>query len=74
MADVMPNVADGKVTVVHNVPHGFCHIYGWQVKQPLWQMLGHLVINHAGKCYAWAVDGENITIKGAVILVLILRC
>ena len=27
MADVMPNVADGTATVVHNLLHEFCYIY-----------------------------------------------
>ena len=44
LVDVMPNVADGICTVVHNVLHVFFYIYEWQVKQPLWQILGHLVI------------------------------
>ena len=39
------NVADEMATVVHNVLHVFCFIYGWQVEQPLWQMPGHPIIN-----------------------------
>ena len=31
-------------------------------------MLGNLVMNHAGRGYAYVVDGETTIIKGAIIL------
>ena len=48
MADIMPNVTDGVATVAHNILPEICYIFGRQVKQPLWQMLGHLVMSVYG--------------------------
>ena len=35
MADIMPNMVDGKATAVHIVPHKFLLFCWWQVGQPL---------------------------------------
>ena len=68
LTDVMPNYEDGKATVAHVVPLEFGYYcvtyYGWQVEQPVYQMLSHIVMNHVCRCYAKMADRIATHCKG----------
>ena len=48
---------------------GFCSvdIYGWQVEQPLWHMLSHIVMNHVGRFSTKLADGIATIAKADVM-------
>ena len=77
LADVMPNVAGGKANVAHIVPLAFWlfffYIYWWQVDQPLWQMLGQILMNQAGRYYVLVADEIATITKGDLILIFVMR-
>ena len=68
----MPTVPDGMAMwhMLYNLKFGyyFVNTHGWQVEQPHWQMLRHIVMSHVGRCYAKVANGIVTTAKGNAIL------